>query len=153
MNFREVTGTRLDWINTGIEHHFSNFLYVDRHGGSSNVLRRIFSLARKLGYHSLLIESIAETDCPLLAEENAALKLRSPDFQKSEVRRLSFFRCPNGGTPVPEDFLGWLVVKEQIAFLVDQEDRQGQIIRQLARQDDLNFLLVHRQQVPLLNDT
>jgi hypothetical protein len=111
MNFREVTGTRRDWIDTGIERQFSNFLFVDRNYRSSNVLRRIFSLARKLGYHSLLIEEIAEEDCPLLAEENAALRLRQPDFQKSEVHRLSFFSCATGGIPGPSDFLGYAVFK------------------------------------------
>ncbi len=47
MNFREVKGRQLEWLNTGIEHGFSNFLFVDRRYRSNNVLRRIFSLARK----------------------------------------------------------------------------------------------------------
>lgn len=45
MNFREVKGRRLEWLNTRIEHNFSNFLLVDRRYRCNNVLRRIFSLA------------------------------------------------------------------------------------------------------------
>lgn len=153
MNFREVTGTRLDWINTGIEHHFSNFLFVDHHGGSSNVLRRIFSLARKLGYHSLLIESIAEADCPLLVEENAALKLRSPDFQKSEVRRLSFFRCPIGGSPAPEDFLGYVVFKsDHYAGLPKPRDHVYEAVMPPFRQTEQNNF-IHCFQTYTVNTT
>lgn len=111
MNFREAKGRRLEWLNTGIEHGFSNFLFVDRRYRSNNVLRRIFSLARKHGYHSLLIEEIAEADCGLLAEENAALRSRQPEFQSAVVHRLSFFRCPNDRTPTPSDFIGYVIVK------------------------------------------
>jgi cyanophycinase-like exopeptidase len=54
-NFRVAKGTQFEWIETGIDKGFSNFLYVDKHFHSSSVLRRIFSLARKLGYQSLVI--------------------------------------------------------------------------------------------------
>lgn len=111
MNFREVKGRRLEWLNTGIEHGFSNFLFVDRHYRSHNVLRRIFSLARKHGHQSLLVEDISEADCSLLAEENSALRIRQPEFQSAVVHRLSFFRCQNDKTPTPADFIGYAVVK------------------------------------------
>lgn len=42
-----IKGRRLEWHNTGIEHSFSNFLFVDRRYRSHNVLRRNFSLARR----------------------------------------------------------------------------------------------------------
>ena len=111
MNFREAQGRQLEWLNTGIEHGFSNFLFVDRRYRSNNVLRRIFSLARKHGYRSLLIEEIAECDCSLLAEENAALRIRRPDFKFATAHRLSFFRCTNDQRPKPADFIGYVVVK------------------------------------------
>ena len=153
MNFREANATRLDWINTGIEHHFSNFLFVDRNYGSSNVLRRIFSLARKLGYRSLLIEKIVEADCTLLAEENAALKLRAPDFQKSEVRRLSFFRCPIGGTPAPSDFLGYVVFKSDFyAGLTKPEDHVFEAVMPPFRQTEQNNF-IHCFRIYTINTT
>jgi len=111
MSFREATGHRLDWINTGTDQHFSNFLFVDQHYRSNNVLRRIFSLARKQNFQSLLIEEISEADCALLVEENAAIRLRKPSFDKSVIHRLSFFRCVKDQAPAPTDFLGYVIFK------------------------------------------
>jgi hypothetical protein len=48
-----------------------------------------------------------------------------------------------------EDLLSRLVIEEQIARLVYQKNRQSQIIRQLAGEDDFYFLLTHRKRVPL----
>jgi hypothetical protein len=111
MSFREATGHRLDWINTGTDQHFSNFLFVDQHYRSNPVLRRIFSLARKQNYQSLLIEEISEADCALLVEENAAIRLRKPTFEKSVVHRLAFFRGIKDQPPAPADFLGYVIFK------------------------------------------
>jgi hypothetical protein len=111
MSFREATGRRLDWINTGTDQGFSNFLFVDQHYRSNPVLRRIFSLARKQNFQSLLVEEISEADCALLAEENAAVRLRKPIFEKSVVHRLSFFRGVKDQPPVPADFLGYVIFK------------------------------------------
>ena len=111
MSFREATGRRLDWINTGIDQGFSNFLFVDQHYRSNPVLRRIFSLARKQNFLSLLIEEITEADCALLAEENAAIRLRKPNFANAVVHRLSFFRCVKDQPPAPTDFLGYVIFK------------------------------------------
>lgn len=110
MNFREAPGQVVDWFDTG-RSHFSNFRYLDEYFQYSPVLRRIFSLARKLGYQSLLVEQILERDSDLLALENADLKIAQPNFSQSLVLRLSFWLCPKG-TPNPEDhFLGYAVVK------------------------------------------
>ena len=111
MSFREATGRCLDWINTGTDQGFSNFLFVDQHYRSNPVLRRIFSLARKQNFQSLLVEDISEADCALLAEENAAVRLRKPSFEKSVVHRLSFFRGVKDQPPAPVDFLGYVIFK------------------------------------------
>jgi hypothetical protein len=111
MNFRSAEGTVIDWLDTGISKHFSNFLFVDQRYGSDPVMRRIFSLARRLKYESLLIEQISEGGCPLLLEENLAIKLRRPDHQGSIVHRLSFFRTPTGQKPSPGDLCGYAIYK------------------------------------------
>lgn len=111
MDFRQATGKQLQWLDTGIEHRFSNFLFVDQHYGSNPVLRRIFSLARKHSYRSLLIEEITEADCALLVAENQALAARRPDYQRSEVHRISFFRSPTSQAPAPSDFIGYVIFK------------------------------------------
>jgi hypothetical protein len=111
MNFRVAHGLRLDWLDTRIASGFSNFLFIDRSYRSHSVLRRIFSLARLHGYQSLLIERIDEADCALLAEENAALSIRRPDFESAEVHRLSFWRCLPDQQPTAADFIGYVIFK------------------------------------------
>lgn len=111
MNFRQAIGKQFQRLDTGIESNFSNFVFVDQQYGSHPVLRRIFSLARKHQYHSLLVEEIAEADCALLAAENKVLAIRRPDFQRSEVHRISFFRSPINKAPAQPDFIGYVVFK------------------------------------------
>jgi hypothetical protein len=111
MSFRSDRGKVVDWIDTGIHKHFSNFLFVDKRYGSDQVMRRVFSLARRLNYESLLIEEIFESESPLLTEENAAIRLRRPDYVKSLVHRLSFFKTPSNQQPGPTDFCGYAVYK------------------------------------------
>lgn len=111
MSFRSVAGSVVEWLDTALDQHFSNFLFVDQRYGSDSVMRRVLSLARKLNYQSLLIEEISEADCALLAEENAALRLRRPDFLQSIVHRLSFFKTRAGQQPGHDDFLGYVVFK------------------------------------------
>lgn len=111
MSMREAPGRRLEWIDTRIEIHFSNFLFIDRQYRSHSVLRRIFSLARMHHYQSLLIEELSEDTCPLLAEENAALSVRKLDYQGSTTHRLSFWRCLPDSPTKPEDFVGYAVFK------------------------------------------
>jgi hypothetical protein len=112
MNFRQAIGKQFQQLDTGIERNFSNFLFVDQHYSSHPVLRRIFSLARKLKYQSLLIEQITEADCALLAAENKALAVRRPDFQRSEVHRISFFSSPTNQAPTQPDFIGYVIFKQ-----------------------------------------
>jgi hypothetical protein len=111
MSFRSATGKFIEWLDTSIAKKFSNFLFVDARYGSDPVMRRILSLARKFDYQSLLIEEIEEASCALLVEENAARRSRRPDFKKSLVHRLSFFKTPAGQTPGAEDFCGYVVYK------------------------------------------
>ncbi len=114
MDFRLAAGKQLSWRDTRIAARFSNFLFIDEHYGSNPVLRRIFSLARKHEYQSVVIDEIAESDCELLARENEALAVRRPDFQRSEVHRISFFKSLAQQTPVATDFLGYVVFKRDV---------------------------------------
>lgn len=107
-DFRSAKGQNPQWHQAGAG--FSNFEFVDTRFRSTPILRRILSLARKLGFTSFLEEEILERDCVLLAEENAALALRLKDFKSSKITRISFFRSQtpgNGG-----EFLGYAVLKE-----------------------------------------
>ena len=85
--------------------------FVEENYGSNPVLRRIFSLARKHGYRSLVIDEITESDCALLVQENKALAARRPDFLRSEVHRIAYFKSPQGHQPGPSDFVGYVVFK------------------------------------------
>lgn len=110
-NFRDAVGTQPQWIDTRFNSGFSNFLFVDNHYGSDPVVRRVFSLARKHDYQSLLIEIIPDSECELLVEENENLRIRRPDFRNSIVHRLSFFLSPKGQNPSAKDFLGYMIFK------------------------------------------
>jgi hypothetical protein len=114
MNFREAKGRELGWENTGLDTGFSNFLFVDKDYGSDPVLRRVLSLARKNKFQSLLIEEIAENDCALLQEENDALRIRRPDFKRSIVHRLSFFKNRRQQAPGEGAFLGYVIFKQDL---------------------------------------
>lgn len=116
MDFRSAKGALIDWIDADLQNGFSNFLFVDQNYGSNTVLRRIFSLARKHKYISLLIEAINITDCELLVQIDRTLGARFPNFVKSQVHRLSFFRCAAGATPKADDFIGYAVFKRDYYF-------------------------------------
>jgi hypothetical protein len=110
MSMRSAPGKRLDWIDTRIEEKFSNFSFIDKHYRSHSVLRRIFSQAQQHKYQALLIEELSSTTCPLLAEEDAALRLRMADFKGSITHRLSFWNCPPDH-PTAGSFLGYVIFK------------------------------------------
>lgn len=111
-NFRDTKGKQLDWVSSRIEDDFSNFIHVDQYFNSSHILRRIFSLARKLKYKSLVVEEILEPECALLAEENDALRTRLPGYKLSRVRRLLFLSSPVGEAPDEKALLGYAIFKE-----------------------------------------
>ncbi|HWZ95349.1 MAG TPA: hypothetical protein VNW30_09160 [Opitutaceae bacterium] len=101
---------------------YSFFYLVDTEFRSSMVMRRIFSLARKAGYGSFVVDEIGEADCPLLVEENVALRKRLPEYSHSRVRKISFFATPKAISPVPTSaFLGYAVFKED--FVTSQPNR------------------------------
>jgi hypothetical protein len=111
MSLRLAEGKRLQWSDTRRESGFSNFLFVDQEYASHPVMRRIFSLARKHGFQSVLIEELDAANCATLAEDASALAIRQPDFTGSKVHRLSFLRCLPDQAPAPGDFIGSAIFK------------------------------------------
>ncbi|MBI2511768.1 MAG: hypothetical protein HYV96_07315 [Opitutae bacterium] len=107
-DFRSAIGSDPTWHAT--DGAFSNFEFVDTRFESNSILRRVLSLARKLGYQGMLEEKILPESCSLLREEDAALAVRLPDFQHSAVVRLSFFTGATQGAP--GDFLGYAIIKQ-----------------------------------------
>jgi len=139
MNFRAAPGTRLNWIDTRIESGFSNFLYIDLTYRSHPVLRRVFSLARSLGYRSLLIEEVKEDTCTLLAEENAALLIRRADFIRSTTHRLTFWRCAPDQPTGPTDFIGYAIFKsDQFSGTPNPQDHVYEAVLPSFRLEDQN---------------
>lgn len=139
MSFRAAPGTRIEWIDTRIESGFSNFLHIDRRYRSHPVLRRIFSLARVLGYKSLLVERVDEPACALLAEENAALAVRRPDFVRSTVERLSFWRCLPDAPVAPGDFIGYAIFKsDELKGAANPQDYVYEAVLPSVRLEDQN---------------
>lgn len=110
MSFRSAPGHVLRWQNTDLP-GFSNFAFCEQYYRAHSVLRRVLSLARKLGYRSILCEEIRAKECALLDEENAALAVRCQDFSGSTVHRLTFFRSPPETPPQAHEFLGYAVFK------------------------------------------
>ena len=110
MSFRSAPGHVLSWENTDLP-AFSNFAFCEAHYRAHSVLRRILSLARKLGYRSILREEIRANECALLDTENAALAIRRSDFSGSTVHRLTFFRSSPESPPQAHEFLGYAVFK------------------------------------------
>jgi hypothetical protein len=111
MNLRQAEGKLLRWIDTRRESGFSNFLFVDQNYAAHAVVRRIFSLARKRGFQSVLIEELSAYDCATIADEDAALAKRQPDFTGSLVHRLSFLRSLPNQAAALSDFIGGAILK------------------------------------------
>ena len=110
MSFRSAPGHILRWENTDLP-AFSNFAFCEAYYRAHSVLRRVLSLARKLGYRSILCEEIRANECALLEAEDAALAIRRQDFSGSTVHRLTFFRSPAETPPQAHEFLGYAVFK------------------------------------------
>jgi hypothetical protein len=106
MSLRLAQGHRIEWIDTRKESGFSNFLFVDQRCSSHPVMRRIFSLARKQRFQSVLIEELRASDCATIAADDVALARRQSDFTRSHVQRFSFLRSLKGEAPGPDDFIG-----------------------------------------------
>jgi len=75
----------------------------------STQLLRVFSLARKLGFQSFLVDEITCDESPQLLEENAALKDVDSNYAHSQIYKFSFFR--NNEQSISPLFLGYAVYK------------------------------------------
>jgi hypothetical protein len=106
VDFRSAPGRSARWHDASGT--FSNFEFLDRGFGSHAILRRIFSLARKLRFGGFFEEAIHETDCGGLALENQALRAFRPTFRSSNVTRFTFF---SGQQAEPGRLLGYAVFK------------------------------------------
>lgn len=115
-SFREAPSADIQFYSSDPKAGHSNFAFVDQHFGSKPVVRRIFSIARKLGFQSLSIESLTEDACSNLALENESLRLRSSNFTRSRVWRICFYKTPEGNIPGEEngDFLGYCIIKKDV---------------------------------------
>ncbi|EKD27884.1 MAG: hypothetical protein ACD_79C00511G0005 [uncultured bacterium] len=71
---------------------FSSFDYVEKHFGSIEALRRIFSLGRSFNAQTLIIENISSQG--ILDEEDKEIKELYPDYIKGELKRISFWLKP-----------------------------------------------------------
>jgi hypothetical protein len=74
-------------------------------------MRRIFSIARKHGFQSLLIEELNESNCERIAADNADLSKRQPDFTHATIRRYSFFKNRFDAVPSQQDFIGCVIFR------------------------------------------
>jgi len=93
---------------------FSDFDFVeaafDNKKEHINTIIRIFSVARQLGYQSVLLETLHDGH-PLKDKEDDWLRRKNIDFERSEVSRFSFFSCLPGEKRTNENFLGYAVTK------------------------------------------
>ena len=105
--FREIVGKNLNWQNVS-----SNFQLLRTYGWhDSPVIRRIFSLARHLGYKSVLMDDVS--DCVLCEVEGNAIRACNPNYHKSQVVKCSFIKYSvSDGIPKQEDFVGYAILKK-----------------------------------------
>ncbi len=88
-----------------------------------------------------MIEEIFADDCPLLEEENQALSTRSKDFERSEVRRLTFWRCLPDQVQSADDFIGYAIFKTDHFSTSRQEDHIYESVFPIVRTtNDNNFV-------------
>jgi hypothetical protein len=94
--------------NFGFLNDFLNGLSLSSY---HRALLRVFSLARKHDYQSVLIDEIDSNDSAFLTEENRELVRIRPDFIESKVFKFSFFSVDNEETIDTGSFLGYAVFK------------------------------------------
>ncbi len=102
-----------------VERPYSFFHLIEGRFPGCQPLRRIFSQVRMHQGRTMVIEQLGQPDD--LREENEDLRTRSPDLKSSAAYRLSFFKSqfatPRGlKTATEEDFIGYVVVKEDSAL-------------------------------------
>jgi hypothetical protein len=101
----------VDWYDVRSP-HYSNFDFVDHHFQSKNTILRVFSLVRKLGFRSFAIEELKGNGCVLKNEEDELLRKCNTGFKNSEVYRISFFSSNLDSVPIQDNFLGYVVTKQ-----------------------------------------
>ena len=110
-----ISGNKEEHRKTDRDAGHSNFQYVgnflEKHGALpySTQLLRIFSLARKLNFHSVLVDEINCGECRQLMEENAALKAFDNKYSHSQIYKFSFFGKEEQSNPPL--FLGYAIYK------------------------------------------
>ena len=138
------------WHDASAERGHSNFQFVDEHYESQHTVRRIFSLARKLGFNSFCTESISPSSS-LLQEEDECLRTRNCGFLRSEVTRISFFRTTlenaEQGIFASEEYLGYAVIKKDICNPTDNSQLYvyESVLPTYRDEKANNFLHCHRR--------
>jgi len=99
-----------------LDRPFSNFTFVEQFTGECVALRRIFSQARRIGCHTLVIEAIDDADD--ISRENSDLETHPSvgPLKTAQTFRLSFFTLPFSDDLLPADlngnnFIGYAVVR------------------------------------------
>jgi hypothetical protein len=95
---------------------FSNFQFVDAllPGGEYNAVRRLFSLARREGGQTLILEDIDAAGA--VEDEIAELEMLFPGYRCGGLKRLSFWaQCcpawPQNALLTDSDLLGYAIIK------------------------------------------
>lgn len=92
---------------------FSFFDFADKNFGSSESIRRIFSLSRSFDAEALVLETISPVG--IIAEENEDILARYPKYECFGLCRLSFWKSsfPNEGIEAfsDDDLIGYAIVK------------------------------------------
>ena len=96
------------------ERSFSSFNFVDtRYGKENSAIRRLFSIARSHGAHTLMVEPIDPAG--IISDENDEIKRYAADHEMKGLERLSFWRSPPatlGASIFPEkDCVGYAILK------------------------------------------
>lgn len=113
----KIGGQRIEFAKTSHEQNHSNFRYLGDFSRRFDLpqyipsLVRVFSLARKLGFRGLLVDSISCEDSPLLVEENQALASEDAEYVRSDIYKFSFFKEELEDRICPDSFLGYSVLK------------------------------------------
>jgi len=115
--FRSLCTGDVSWYDARFDGGHSNFRFVSEHYDSCNVIRRIFSCARKMEFNSFCVENVLPSTT-LLQKENESLQLRNCGFPQSDVQRVSFFQTniadARQGNILPEEYIGYVVIKKDV---------------------------------------
>jgi len=118
----KIQGRQIEFIATAFDAKLpnsghSNFRYLADFSRRRRLpayippLIRVFSLARKLGFQGLLVDSISSEVSPFLVEENQVLAQKESKYARSEIVKFSFFKKSSECQIVQNDFLGYAVFK------------------------------------------